>query len=95
MTWSDEYINYWGSVFQACRLHTVGLELDRFLEAPEMHLDRLGLADALAVMAQGYLPLRPDQARVRLAWAPGPEVPPAMCREVARSVPAFLRVEQV
>lgn len=95
MRWTDEYIEFWGAVFQACRLHSAGLELDVFLEDPKGHLARLGLSDALEIMAGGFLPLRPDQARVRLGLVDesAGEAAPALaeCDAAARFVPAFLR----
>ncbi|MDG4866604.1 hypothetical protein P8631_01085 [Guyparkeria sp. 1SP6A2] len=64
-TYRDEVIEFWANVFRACRLSTTGLDLEGFLEAPQEHLDELGLADAVEVLASGHLPLMPEQAAVR------------------------------
>lgn len=55
----------WAEVYEACRLHLVGISYARFIEAPEETLDRLGMHDALEIMAAGFLPLLPAQAKVR------------------------------
>lgn len=64
-TYRDEMIDFWANIFRACRLSTTGLDLETFLEAPTQHLDRLGLSDAVEVLAGGHLPLLPEQAAVR------------------------------
>ena len=94
-TYADEVIEFWANVFRACRLSSTGLDLEAFLEAPNAHLERLGLADALEMLAGGYLPLLPEQAAVRreidarhpLPAAPQPSAitPPPMPKP-----PAFL-----
>ena len=55
----------WADVYEACRLHLVGISYARFIEAPEETLNRLGMHDALEIMAAGFLPLLPAQAKVR------------------------------
>lgn len=55
----------WKEVYEACRLHRVGISYARFIEAPEATLAQLGMHDALEIMATGFLPLLPAQARVR------------------------------
>lgn len=55
----------WLDVYEACRLHQVGISYARFIEAPEEYLSRLGMHDALEIMAAGFLPLMPAQAKVR------------------------------
>ena len=64
-TYRDEVIDFWANIFRACRLSTTGLDLETFLEDPQQHLDRLGLADAVEMLAGGHLPLLPAQAAVR------------------------------
>ena len=64
-TYADEVIEFWANVFRACRLSTTGLDLEAFLEDPNGHLERLGLADALEMLAGGFLPLLPEQAALR------------------------------
>ncbi len=64
-TYRDEVIEFWANVFRACRLSTTGLDLETFLEAPQGHLDELGLTDAVEMLASGHLPLMPEQAAVR------------------------------
>ena len=85
-TYRDEVIDFWANIFRACRLSTTGLDLEAFLEAPQQHLDRLGLADAVEMLAGGHLPLLPEQAAVRReidARFPLPE-PPATPRPAPR-----------
>jgi hypothetical protein len=55
----------WAAVYEACRLHLVGISYVHFIEAPEETLNRLGMHDALEIMAAGFLPLLPAQAKVR------------------------------
>ena len=55
----------WAEVYEACRLHLVGISYAHFIEAPEEILNRLGMHDALEIMAAGFLPLLPAQAKVR------------------------------
>lgn len=55
----------WAEVYAACRLHLVGISYAHFIEAPEEVLNRLGMHDALEIMAAGFLPLLPAQAKVR------------------------------
>lgn len=55
----------WADVYEACRLHLVGISYARFIEAPEETLNRLGMHDALEIIAAGFLPLLPAQAKVR------------------------------
>lgn len=55
----------WAAVYEACRLHQVGITYARFIEAPEETLNRLGMHDALEIMAADFLPLLPAQAKVR------------------------------
>ncbi|WP_410474035.1 hypothetical protein [Guyparkeria sp. TX1] len=64
-TYHDDVIDFWANIFRACRLSTAGLDLETFLEAPSQHLDRLGLSDAVEMLANGHLPLLPEQAAVR------------------------------
>ena len=65
--YSDNEIEFWGEVFTACRLYAEGVQFEGFLAEPELILSRFGMSDALEVMASGYLPLLPRQARVRRA----------------------------
>jgi len=94
-TYADEVIEFWANVFRACRLSTTGLDLEAFLEAPNAHLERLGLSDALEMLAGGYLPLLPQQAAVRReidARHPLPAIPqpaPATTLPIPEP-PAFL-----
>jgi hypothetical protein len=64
-TYADEVIDFWANVFRACRLSATGMDLEEFLEDPQGHLDRLGLNDAMEMLAGGFLPLLPEQAAVR------------------------------
>jgi len=77
-TYDDHEIEFWGEVFQACRLAGEGVSFERFLEHPEAMLQSLGLQDATEVMATGFLPLLPKQARVRR----GLELPVPVCESV-------------
>ena len=47
MSWSDEYIEFWGNVFQACRLANTGLDFETFLLDPEEQLAQHGLTEIL------------------------------------------------
>ena len=67
-TCSDAWLNFWGDVYVASRLSRCGLSFEVFLENPEGWLARLGLEDAPEIMASGYLPLLPEQGRVRQQW---------------------------
>jgi len=62
------YLNFWGEVYVACRLGQARIEFEEFLENPQTWLARLGIEDALKIMAAGFLPLMPEQARVRRRW---------------------------
>ncbi|HER34273.1 MAG: hypothetical protein JXJ30_05490 [Halothiobacillaceae bacterium] len=64
-TYHDDVIDFWANIFRACRLSTTGLDLETFLEAPAQHLERLGLSDAVEMLAGSHLPLLPEQAAVR------------------------------
>src|SRR6056297_2107938 len=94
-TYHDDVIDFWANIFRACRLSTTGLDLEAFLEAPNQHLEHLGLSDAVETLAGGHLPLLPEQAAVRrevdarfpLSAVPKPA--PAACRPFLEA-PAFL-----
>ncbi|MEW6178272.1 MAG: hypothetical protein AB1670_06530 [Pseudomonadota bacterium] len=64
-TYNDHDIEYWAEVFQACRLTEEGVNFEDFLATPRAILHAFGMADAPEVMADGFLPLLPRQARVR------------------------------
>lgn len=78
-TYADEVIDTWADLYQACRLEQTGLSFEEFLACPEQHLDRLGMSDAEEIIRTGFLPLLPEQARVRMALArqPAPASPAA------------------
>ena len=61
----DAESKYWAEVFMACRLEGEGVRLEDFLATPEDILHAFGMSDAPEIMAQGFLPLLPRQARVR------------------------------
>ena len=98
-TYHDDVIDFWANIFRACRLSTTGLDLEAFLEAPSQHLERLGLSDAVEMLAGGHLPLLPAQAAVRReidarfphtpALNPAPQAAPAATRAFLPP-PAFL-----
>ncbi|ANJ66132.1 hypothetical protein A9404_00950 [Halothiobacillus diazotrophicus] len=75
-TYADEVIETWAEIYQACRLQQTGLSFEDFLAAPADHLNRLGMSDAEEIMKSGFLPLLPEQARVRMALAEEPATPP-------------------
>jgi len=62
---SDNEIEFWSEVFTACRLASEGLSFVDFMNAPWATLNQLGMSDAMDVMASGFLPLLPSQARIR------------------------------
>jgi len=65
-TYSDDVINNWAEVYQACRLHQTGIRFETFIAAPTEILARLGMSDAEEIMRTGFLPLLPAQAQVRM-----------------------------
>lgn len=71
---ADEYLEYWGDVFAACRLAGEGVSFEEFLTDPRAVLEAHGQEDAPEIMAQGFLPLLPAQARARREWAAGQPV---------------------
>lgn len=89
-TYADEVIEFWANVFRACRLFTTGLDLEAFLEAPQMHLDELGLADAVEMLASGHLPLMPEQAAVRreIEMTHGAALPASIPVAIQRPTPS-------
>ncbi|MFW6021857.1 MAG: hypothetical protein ACOCPR_07220 [Guyparkeria sp.] len=95
-TYHDDVIDFWANIFRACRLSTTGLDLETFLEAPAQHLERLGLSDAVEMLAGGHLPLLPEQAAVRReidARFPQPTAPQSAAPATVRAFlppPAFL-----
>ena len=64
-TYNDHEIEYWGEVFQACHLSDEGVSFEDFLATPRAILHTFGMSDAPEVMASGFLPLLPRQARAR------------------------------
>ncbi|MEW6446032.1 MAG: hypothetical protein AB1479_08375 [Pseudomonadota bacterium] len=64
-TYNDHEIEYWAEVFQACRLTEEGVNFEDFLATPRAILHNLGMGDAPDIMAAGFLPLLPRQARLR------------------------------
>lgn len=64
-TYNDHEIEFWGEVFQACRLAGEGVKFEDFLAQPQAVLRTFGMHDAVEVMASGFLPLLPRQASVR------------------------------
>ena len=64
-TYDDCSLEFWGEVFQACRLVDEGLCFEDFLIDPHRTLRDFGMEDAVEVMESGFLPLLPRQARVR------------------------------
>ena len=77
-TYNDHEIEFWGEVFQACRLVGEGVSFEEFLAEPQATLQSFGMDDAVEVMASGFLPLLPRQARVRARL----EQPASYCMSV-------------
>lgn len=65
--YSDEYLDYWGEVYTACRLSEPGIVFHEFLEDPWRCLCELGLQSAPASLELGLRPLLPRQAKVAQA----------------------------
>ncbi|MHB8743684.1 MAG: hypothetical protein ACYC9L_11230 [Sulfuricaulis sp.] len=65
--YSDEYLDYWGQVYTACRLSEPGIVFHEFLADPWRHLCELGLQSAPVSLELGYRPLLPRQAKVAQA----------------------------
>jgi len=64
-THQDQSIEFWGNVYQACRLEGESVTFASFLENPHDILTLFGMEDAIEVMESGFLPLLPKQARIR------------------------------
>jgi len=64
-TFDDHSLEFWGDVFQACRLSSVGVTFEDFMQNPQRILQDFGMDDAIEIMESGYLPLLPKQARIR------------------------------
>jgi len=64
-TFDDHSLEFWGDVFQACRLAGEGVTFEDFIIDPQRSLQDFGMDDAVDIMESGYLPLLPQQARVR------------------------------
>ncbi len=69
---SDEYLEYWSTVFVAARLLEQGIPFPAFLEDPRGFLKAVSPQSAPLGMASGYRPLLPRQRRVAQAlWRRG------------------------
>jgi len=64
-TFDDHSLEFWGDVFQACRLASVDVSFEDFLANPQRTLQDFGMDDAVEIMESGFLPLLPKQARIR------------------------------
>ena len=64
-TYDDHSLEFWGDVFQACRLASVDVRFEDFIANPQRILQDFGMDDAVEIMESGYLPLLPKQARIR------------------------------
>jgi len=64
-TYDDHSLEFWGDVFQACRLAGEGVSFEDFIIDPQRTLQDFGMDDALEILESGFLPLLPKQARVR------------------------------
>ena len=64
-TFDDHSLEFWGDVFQACRLAGEGVSFADFIIDPQRTLQNFGMDDALEILESGFLPLLPKQARVR------------------------------
>jgi len=64
-TYDDHSLEFWGDVFQACRLASVDVRFEDFIANPQRILQDFGMEDAMEVMESGFLPLLPKQARIR------------------------------
>jgi len=61
----DHSLEFWGDVFQACRLASVDVSFEDFIANPQRILQDFGMEDAVEIMESGFLPLLPKQARMR------------------------------
>ena len=64
-TFDDHSLEFWGDVFQACRLAGEGVSFEDFIIGPQRVLQDFGMDDAVEILESGFLPLLPKQARVR------------------------------
>jgi len=61
----DHSLEFWGDVFQACRLAGEGVSFEDFIIDPQRILQDFGMDDAVEILESGFLPLLPKQAKVR------------------------------
>jgi len=61
----DHSLEFWGDVFQVCRLAGEGVSFADFIIDPQRTLQDFGMDDALEILESGFLPLLPKQARIR------------------------------
>jgi len=64
-TFDDHSLEFWGDVFQACRLAGEGVSFEDFIIDPQRTLQDFGMEDAVEILESGFLPLLPKQASVR------------------------------
>jgi hypothetical protein len=64
-TFDDHSLEFWGDVFQACRLAGEGVRFEDFIIDPQRILQDFGMDDAVEILESGFLPLLPKQAKVR------------------------------
>jgi len=65
-TFDDHSLEFWGDVFQACRLAGEGVSFNDFIIDPQRTLQDFGMDDAVEILESGFLPLLPKQARIRV-----------------------------
>ena len=65
-TFDDHSLEFWGDVFQACRLAGEGVSFADFIIDPQRTLQDFGMDDAVEILESGFLPLLPKQASVRV-----------------------------
>ena len=86
-TWSDEYIEYWGQIFQVCRLHETGLDLEGFLADPKTILAQHHLTEVLETLTASAHTGWPQQYAENEAQAETAALAPSKA-----VLPVFLRL---
>jgi len=53
-TFDDHSLEFWGDVFQACRLASVDVRFEDFIANPQRILQDFGMDDAVEIMESGF-----------------------------------------
>jgi hypothetical protein len=64
MSYTDEYLEFWGDLYVSGRLNEEGVDFEAFLANPWRHLQRLGRGRDVDSVRAGFRPLLPAQAEI-------------------------------